>query len=811
MNLYTNVFQSRAAKCYLGFMVTLVLCAGLWSVLATPIWAQGQTQAKQGTYSYTVLDGDSWETVAKRTGLTVEQLKAANPGAVRDSGWLLTGEQLVVPVSVSAQSQTQTHVVKSGESWTSIADKYGVSTSLLQAANPRSIRAGMILYAGEVLVIPPKGAVALPTAVPTPQATATPTATNSSIRPTITVTIPNPVAVTETVGVTGTGAVTTTGMITATGITTSTAAAGTTGCPAKFSDYPERMVELINSEPDGIKALNALLVQCKALVDNGFVVKDFTGDGKDDLVVVYQNPTQQTSFVEGDLIIFDSSPKGYELGYRARAAGQVRLLATEDVNDDRLPDVVWVDTTCGASTCFDTVNIRSWDGSAWTDRTDGTITMAYADIKLSDVSKEGQGREIVLSGGIYGSVGAGPQRSRTEVWASIGGAPYTLAEKTYSPSECLYHTVLDANRAFLDGPTKGFKQAEDLYTKATTDKNLIKCWVRENELDELRSFSQFRLALIAGYEGKADIAASRIAELTKTYPGSTYEKVGQVWLKSYQTSSDAATACGDVTKYAQSNPAAWEILADYGYTNPSFEAADVCPTLRMISAGSTAPISSTVIISAATPISSTSTVTPTAPGDNKSGASPTPAPVGQAGKTPVDASASLPACPANLAGYAGVLPKRSAATSDQTSIENWMSGCGVMDKDRGAVVLSDLNADGVKDAIFYPTLITDKGFGPKGARRSVLIYHSQPDGSYKLVAAPEIYGQPSPLAVGDLNSDGRMDVAWTVVGCSTFCVTEVQMWTWDHDAYVSLIEPGATIANGKASFVPVRNRRPRPG
>jgi hypothetical protein len=125
--------------------------------------------------------------------------------------------------------------------------------------------------------------------------------------------------------------------------------------------------------------------------------------------------------------------------------------------------------------------------------------------------------------------------------------------------------------------------------------------------------------------------------------------------------------------------------------------------------------------------------------------------------------------------------------------------------------LAELDDEGLPDVIVYPTLITDLGYGPDGAQGAVLIYHSEADGSYTLVANPEIYGQPDPLAVGDLNGDGRTDIAWTVTGCSTFCVLEVQMWTWDGDAYLALIEPGATIAAGTAVFAPLPEGAPGDG
>jgi hypothetical protein len=173
---------------------------------------------------------------------------------------------------------------------------------------------------------------------------------------------------------------------------------------------------------------------------------------------------------------------------------------------------------------------------------------------------------------------------------------------------------------------------------------------------------------------------------------------------------------------------------------------------------------------------------------------------------------ALPDCPAQLGDYADTLPAVLAvAEGDAELVESWMRGCDVMSDERGAVVIADLDGNSADDAVVFPTMVADTGFGPNGAQGAVLIYHVQDDGTYALIANPEIYGQPAPLAVDDLNDDGRLDVAWTVIGCSTFCVLEVQMWTWDGDVYLALIEPGATIAEGTASFEAVPEGDPGDG
>jgi hypothetical protein len=106
---------------------------------------------------------------------------------------------------------------------------------------------------------------------------------------------------------------------------------------------------------------------------------------------------------------------------------------------------IWlVDTTCGASTCFDTVVVRSWDGdNRRRDRQHDRHTPTAK--SLEEARDAAQGSEIILQGGEYGSVGAGPAARLHRGGGSVEGAPYQLLDKVYERSNCLYFAVLDAN------------------------------------------------------------------------------------------------------------------------------------------------------------------------------------------------------------------------------------------------------------------------------------------------------------------------------------------------------------------------------
>lgn len=776
----------RPASLCAVLLLALLFGGWFWNGQALNAQAESTATASPGPVYHTVRVGEYWGLIAERYGTTIRALQAANPQLLRYNDVLRVGDRVLIPGSgptsepTSAASATPTHtptatpsptvtpsptatpeptatstattipteyVVQRGEGWSIIAERLGFRMSELIEANPQLVRPNYVLRVGDRIRIP--GA-----ADETDDGGTVPPATTPTSVPSATVAATPTVDATEVPDDDATGP-----------------AESTAACPADFADFPEQIITALNEAEGDPDALLAFLTSCNAAVENGLHSGDWNADGLADTVVVYADPSNATTTLQTELLILNGSSDGPVEAYRAGAAGEVQLLAIADINIDRKPDVVWTDRTCGASTCFDTVQVTSWDGTEWRNWTQNSITMAYAEVSLEDTTPVGQGQEIVLYGGTYGSVGAGPARARTEVWISLDGAPYTLLELTNDASSCLYHMVIDANAALLQGTADGFTEAEGLYQQALTDESLEACWNRPAEIAELRSFSQFRLALIAGYRGDSTAAAEQIAALADQYAESIYAQVGQVWQTAYAESENAAEACAVVNEFAVENPAAYEILADYGYANPTFAAEDVCPTLTVEP--------SVVAPSASTGLTEPLTTTAGLFGD-------------------------LPLCPTDLSGFATVLPDLLAISgADELLLETWLRQCDAMSDERGGLRLIDANQDEILDAIFLPTVVSDLGFGPDGAQGDLLIYHGAADGSYTLALDEEIYGQPAWLAAEDLNGDGTLDLAWQVVGCSTFCVLEVQIVSWDGTAYTSIIQPGATIAEGTARFEPV--------
>ena len=133
-----------------------------------------------GGSEYVVVKGDILAKIAKKNGVTLKALQAANPGVVPTK--LKVGQKLVIPAGGKTSAGTGTttgtgggtvaptgggelYTVKSSDTLTKIAKAHGTTVKLLQAANSLTTTK---IKVGQKLTIPSKTAAAAPAAtVPT--------------------------------------------------------------------------------------------------------------------------------------------------------------------------------------------------------------------------------------------------------------------------------------------------------------------------------------------------------------------------------------------------------------------------------------------------------------------------------------------------------------------------------------------------------------------------------------------------------------------------------------------------------------------
>lgn len=562
-----------------GLLLLIVLLVSAFPVAAEQP-GSADLPAPCNGYIYLVRRGDTWNSVAQRTGINLPALQASNPQALHPNGWLYMGEVLCIPdTSSAAPAQGYWYHVRSGDTWNTVARKTGVAVTELWRANARLLDHNLWLYVGQRVWIPAAAA----------DATATPTPTAAAPLPTT--------AITATVVVTPTLAVrpSLTHAPTATSAPTAAAAAArvsptptatrrppvtrlpASACPADADAFAVTILERLNGSTITPEGLAGWLAACGAVAEDvGGVYPVTLNDAADALVVVINLPADDPRTASGTLLVYHKGHNGIMQVYRADSAAWAELIEAADINVDGRTDLVWVERSCGAHTCYGTLHVDAWDADATTfaDWLTGEPEMAEPEIRVEETADEGQGREIVLYGGVIGSAGAGPQRNRTETYISPDGAAYELFSQEYDASACIYDAVLDANARFALWAQEGFEAAIEAYRRVLDDETLVACGEGriEDEVATLQDFARFRLVVSYVAIGRAATAQPLAGQIEHR----ALQGAADAFLKSYRATTSVIQACRDTTKYAQATPAAWEFLADWGYGNPTFTAADLC-------------------------------------------------------------------------------------------------------------------------------------------------------------------------------------------------------------------------------------------
>lgn len=139
-------------------LTTDVLSVG--QVLTIPGVSDNEDENNGAVFYYTVERGDSLWSIARRFGITVQEIRDANN---LTSDTLSVGQSLIIP-GISADEDLEdnngnetvpnTYTVQSGDSLWSIANRFGITVNDLKTANSLTSN---LLSVGQILVIPIAG------------------------------------------------------------------------------------------------------------------------------------------------------------------------------------------------------------------------------------------------------------------------------------------------------------------------------------------------------------------------------------------------------------------------------------------------------------------------------------------------------------------------------------------------------------------------------------------------------------------------------------------------------------------------------
>ncbi len=362
------------------------------------------------------------------------------------------------------------------------------------------------------------------------------------------------------------------------------------GRPNAFADYPgvvgiyltvagpgvlgapclsELIAGWAMTEPDGVP----LTPEERCLVGNTDI------DTDEEVVVLFTAESEDGFGLLSNVVVFDLTPDGYVAVFESWTSDQFSdffphgIVAAEDITGNDNGELVYTTNTCVANTSTLSVQVVTGDGEVYSELTpEGGILMTTADLVIEDQDGDGA-QELVLRGGLFGSAGAGPQRTRTEVYG-WNGVAYVLQETTFDSNDVLYFHILDADTLFDEG---NFAMAAQRYREALADETLVETGYYDNELNELGAYAVFRIAAAQIIEGDTESALAALEQGLVDYAGMVNAGLIEAFQRGYAASDNYQGGCLAVREHIDANLDDFQTAWEYGYSNPPFDPERVCP------------------------------------------------------------------------------------------------------------------------------------------------------------------------------------------------------------------------------------------
>ena len=350
-----------------------------------------------------------------------------------------------------------------------------------------------------------------------------------------------------------------------------------------FDIYPPEIFSFLNgggSAKDLDQALYSLGI---ANLPVPVGVSDMTGDGIEDVVVSIFDPRSVLQPPAGLLLIYICDQQGYRLAYQEdtrpnQGAPGIRYL--QDMNADGISDLVLSSASCGAHTCFERVQLISWEAGEFINRLVGeTIDLPYPTIYLEPAQDSGI-YDLHISGSGLGSVGAGPQRNITRVWTyEAGSLRWLVSSVVFEPSSYRIHVLHDANSAFKNGE---FKEALLLYNRAISDSTLQDWSDPAGEQAWITSFARYQLVVLYTLQDQGTFANLTLDEMNASISPESqqhgYFEMATLFLEGFRKGG-VEEGCAAAIEYAAAHTELLEPLGPqvFGYGNPPITPEQVCP------------------------------------------------------------------------------------------------------------------------------------------------------------------------------------------------------------------------------------------
>lgn len=249
-----------------------------------------------------------------------------------------------------------------------------------------------------------------------------------------------------------------------------------------------------------------------------------------------------------------------------------------DLTSDGLSELILQQEMCGAHTCYQTLVVGRWDGQTWHNMAGSTpIGQSYSTIVLED--RDGDGlTDILMTGGMVGSVGGGLQRTHTLVF-SIQNGLYELAQDIPTPDPHPYYLMMDAYYALqANDPATAELLANQVLALTPTQ---VAEFMLMDPVAQMRvpTYAAIELMVVYALRGDGASIQALLPTLAQYDTGNNpYLAAATLFADTYAQTGDAAAACQSMAAVINALPPEQTQFFEWiGYNTELIPAGSICP------------------------------------------------------------------------------------------------------------------------------------------------------------------------------------------------------------------------------------------
>jgi hypothetical protein len=351
-----------------------------------------------------------------------------------------------------------------------------------------------------------------------------------------------------------------------------------------YLGLPQAVLEFLNRGGTLTDLDDALYEMNAASQPLAVVGDDLTGNLKIDIIVSIYDSSSNSLPPGGKLLIYVCLNGSYKLEYSEsspQGAGAPGIRFVRDLDGDSKAEIITGTPSCGAHTCFEEVKVLGWTDGEFANRLVGqTQDLPFPVVEIDDPDGEGI-YDIYITGGGFGSIGAGPQRSLTHYYGlDRDTGVWQLQAEIPGPSDYRIHILNDGDDA---AEREEYGEALRLYQRVISDATLTDWMDHAIERENLTAYARLKIFFLYMVKGQDEFARVMYEKLAADHPAGTHLdiliKMADVFMDGWQQGGHKE-GCRLVRKYAHEN--AQEMLASlgpqtFGYANPEVQPEDVCP------------------------------------------------------------------------------------------------------------------------------------------------------------------------------------------------------------------------------------------